>query len=302
MITLEYGIPTDKEAVQLRLGIERGFFRQEGIDLSLRVVFGGPEIARAYDSGALAIGELGSPPAIAAIGRGARFKIIASGVRARAVQYFVAAPPIRTWNDVRGKTVAALSIGSCSYWFAREVLQRNSLDPDAAVKLVGLGTRYPDVVDHFESGELSAAVLSEPNVSIGEARGAFRVMQALTDPAFCPDMQWGVVVALPETLERQSDLVRAVLRACRRSYRYAADHRDEWADFAADYFGVERTTMLRSIARELDGLRFDGDISLADLQQAIDLQLKLGAITGPMNAEAITDLRFAPRASATTTE
>ena len=57
MIALDYGIPTDKEGLQLRLGVERGFFRDEGIDLNVRIVFGGPEIAAAYDSGALKIGD-----------------------------------------------------------------------------------------------------------------------------------------------------------------------------------------------------------------------------------------------------
>ena len=31
--------------LQLRLGVAKGFFRDEGVDLALRVVFGGPEIA-----------------------------------------------------------------------------------------------------------------------------------------------------------------------------------------------------------------------------------------------------------------
>ena len=183
MIALEYGIPTDKEALQLRLGIEHGFFREEGLDLSIKVVFGGPEIARAYDTGALKIGELGSPPATTAIAKGARFRIVGSGVRRRAVQYLVAAPSIRDWNDLRGKTVAALSIGSCSYWFMREVLKRHDLDPDTDLTVVGLGPRYPHVLDEFRSGALAGAVLSEPNVSIGEGAVFFHVMQALTDSA-----------------------------------------------------------------------------------------------------------------------
>ena len=77
MRAIEYGIPTDKEALQLRLGIGKGFFRDEGLDFSLRVIFGGPEIAAAYDSGALKIGELGSPPATTALSKGARFHIVA---------------------------------------------------------------------------------------------------------------------------------------------------------------------------------------------------------------------------------
>ena len=36
MRAIEYGIPTDKEAIQLRLGIAKGFFRDEGLDLSLQ--------------------------------------------------------------------------------------------------------------------------------------------------------------------------------------------------------------------------------------------------------------------------
>jgi NitT/TauT family transport system substrate-binding protein len=298
-VTLEYGIPTDKEALQLRLGIARGFFREEGIDLSLKIVFGGPEIARAYDEGVLKIGELGSPPATTAIGRGARFKIVASSVRRRAMQYFVAAPAIGDWSDLRGKTVAALSIGSCSYWFMREVLQHHGLDPDADLKIVGLGERYPDAIDLFRSGELAGAVLSEPNVSIGERSGAYRVTLGLTDPAFCPDMQWSVVVAGPGTIADEPELVRAVLRGCQKSYHYAADHPDEWIAFGAEYFGIERGTMARSIGREMSGLHFDGEIDMRGLQQAIDLQVRLGALKQPMRAQDIVDLRFLPSPHAT---
>jgi ABC-type nitrate/sulfonate/bicarbonate transport system substrate-binding protein len=293
-VALEYGVPTDKEALQLRLGITRGFFQEEGIDLSIKVIFGGPEIARAYDSGALKVGEMGTPPAITAIARGLRFRIVASSVRRRAVQYLVASPAVADWDGLRGKTVAALSIGSCSYWFMREVLQRHGLDPDADVNIVGLGERYPQVVDLFRSGELAGAVLSEPNVSIGEASGVYRVMQALTDAAFCPDMQWSVVVAGVRTIEKEPELLRAVLRACRRSYRYAADNPDEWIAFGADYFDIDRMTMSRSIAREMSGLHFDGEVDMAGLQQAIGLQQRLGAIDRLLRAEDIADLRFLP--------
>jgi NitT/TauT family transport system substrate-binding protein len=298
-IALEYGVPTDKEALQLRLGIARGFFREEGIDLALKVIFGGPEIARAYDSGSLQIGEMGTPPAITAMARGLAFRIIASSVRRRAVQYLVAASGVTDWDALRGKTLAALSIGSCSYWFMREVLQRHGLDPDADVHIIGLGERYPLVVELFRSGELAGAVLSEPNVSIGEARGVYRVMQALTDAAFCPDMQWSVVVAGMRAMEQEPELLRAVLRGCRRSYRYAADNPDEWIAFGAAYFGIDRATMSKSIARERGGLHFDCEVDMPGLQQAIGLQRRLGAIDKMLRAEDIVDLRFLPRQAET---
>ena len=53
---VQYGAPTDKCAFGIRLGIEKGIFEREGLDLSVKTVFGGPELAEAYDSGELEIG------------------------------------------------------------------------------------------------------------------------------------------------------------------------------------------------------------------------------------------------------
>ncbi len=292
MIALEYGVPTDKCGVQLRLGIARGLFREEGVDLALRVVFGGPEIAAAYDAGALKIGELGTPPGLTAIGRGARFRIVGSSVRRGAVQYFVAAPGLADWADLRGRRVGVLSIGSCSYWFMREVLSHHGLDPDGDVEIVGLGPRYPSVVELVGAGDLDGAIISEPNVSMGEAAGHFRVWLGLNRVDFVPAMQWSIVVANQAALAVEPELLAAVLRGCRRSYRYAAAHPDEWTDFGARYFGIDRAVMARSIAREKDDLHYDGEVDLAGLGAAVALQRKLGSVAGPMRVEEIVDLRF----------
>ena len=294
MTTLVYTVPTDREGLQLRLGVTKGFFRSEGIDLDLRVVYGGPEIAAGYDTGDVKMGEMGSPPAITAIGKGARFKIVGSNVRRSVLMYLVAAPEIRDWDDLRGKTAAALTIGSCSYWYLRLLLQSHGLDPDKDVNVIGLGPRYANVLELFRSGELPAAILTEPNVSIGEERGVFRIMQVLRDEQYCPNMQWGLMIANQGVIDREPELVRAVLRAAQRSNRYCADHPDEWVAFGADHFGIGRDTMRRSIERELSGLHYDCQVDMPGLQQAIDLQQRLGAIKGPMTASDIADLRFLP--------
>ena len=294
MIALDYGIPTDKEGGQLRLGVAKGFFRDEGIDLNVRVIYGGPEIAAAYDSGQLKVGEIGTPPAITAIAKGHRFKIIASSVRRRAVQYLVAAPQVKDWNDLRGKTTACLSIGSCSYWFSRLVLQSHGLDPDRDVNLIGLGERYPRALELFESGELQAAVLNEPSIAIGESRGVFHIMEALTDPKYCPTMQWIIVVANNSFIAQEPDLLRAVLRALLRTTLYCRDHPEEWIGFAANLFGTDEPTMKKAYARELPGLHFECQPDMPGLEEAIALQHRLGAIKVPMKAADICDLRFLP--------
>jgi|GraSoiStandDraft_41_1057321.scaffolds.fasta_scaffold131664_2 NitT/TauT family transport system substrate-binding protein len=291
--SISYGLPTHRCGLQLRLGIEKGFFRREGIDLSLRVVFGGPEIAAELDSGRLQIGELGTPPGLTAIANGARFKIVGSGVRRGAVQYLVARPQLRAWPDLKGARLGVLSKGSCSDWYMRELLRRNGIDPQTDATIVGVGPRYPEILTMLAQGELDGAIISEPHVTIGEEAGYFNVWLGLNRCVFVPRMQWTIVVANDDALMQEGELVSAVLRGCRRSYRYAAEHRDEWADFGADYFRISRNTMMKSIEREFDDLHFDCEIDRDGLAAALALQQKLGGVAGSLQLTEILAAHFA---------
>lgn len=290
--TIEYGVPTDRCGLQLRLGIEKGFFREEGIDLSLRIVFGGPEIAAEFDAGRLRIGELGTPPGLTALANGARFKIVGSGVRRGAVQYLVANPRLAGWADLAGCSLGVLSRGSCSDWYMREVLAHHAIDPDADVTLVSLGARYPRVLDLLAHGELDGAILSEPHVTMGEQSGLFDVWLGLNSLDYVPRMQWTIAVANSDFLAKEPNLVRALLRGCRRCYHYAADNRDEWAAFGARHFGITRETMAKSIERELQDLHFDCEIDAEGIEAAVALQRKLGALTRPIRLADILATEF----------
>ena len=175
----------------------------------------------------------------------------------------------------------------------RELLRHHGIDPDKDVTIVGLGPRYPQILDMLARGELDGAIISEPHVTIGEEAGYFNVWLGLNRCDFAPRMQWTIVVANNDALAQEGDIIAAVLRGCRRCYRYAADHRDEWADFGARCFGISHATMVRSIAREFDDLHFDCEIDEQGMQAAIALQRKLGSVTVPMHLASILDVRFA---------
>src|SRR6476620_8032236 len=151
---LTYGVPTDRCGLQLRLGTEKSFFREYGIDLDLCVVFGGPEIAAELDAGRLLVGELGAPPGLTAMANGARFKIVGGGVRRGAVLYFVARKQFSTFADLKRARLGVLSKGSCSDGYMRELVCHPGLDPEADVTTVGRGQRYPEVLTLLSDGDL----------------------------------------------------------------------------------------------------------------------------------------------------
>ncbi len=133
-------------------------------------------------------------------------------------------------------------------------------------------------------------------MTIGEHAGIFRVWAGLAEADFVPRLQWCVVVANDCVLDQEPALVEAALRACRRSYRYAAANPDEWASFGARYFGIDRVVMQRAIARELNSLHFDCEIDVEGLRAAIALQQKLGAFDRRLGLRDVADFRFQPPA------
>ena len=96
---------------------------------------------------------------------------------------------------------------------------------------------------------------------------------------------------------REPELVGAVLRGCRRSYRHAAQNRGEWADFGARYFGITRDTMMRSIDRELADLHFDCEIDRPGMAAAIALQRQARRRDPLLALADIIDARFTPAAA-----
>ena len=91
-----------------------------------------------------------------------------------------------------------------------------------------------------------------------------------------------IAVANNDVLAKDPDLVAAVIDGCRRSYRYAADNREEWASFGARHYGITHETMMRSIDREFDDLHFDCEVDIEGMAAAIALQQKLGSVRKPM--------------------
>jgi ABC-type nitrate/sulfonate/bicarbonate transport system substrate-binding protein len=291
---VEYGVPTDKCAIAARLGVERGIFEDEGLDLSVKIVFGGPEIAEAYESGALCIGEMGSPPAINAIAAGKPFTIIGSGCRRRAHMFLGVRAGINSFEELRGKRLGLLGLGSCPDWIARKMLIREGLDPDKDIVFVPLLDQYPRIIEIMEEGGIDACLASEPNLSVGEEKGLLTVWAAGYDAPYLPDYQWIVRVARTDLIERDPELVAAVLRGCRRSAHYAAGHVDEWVAFAAGQYGISEAAARRAVERELPHFHLDCHIDMAGLQNSVDMQHELAGIAHPMRADEFVDLRFQP--------
>ena len=292
MTAIEYGSPTHLSAFTVRYGVARGIFARAGLDLSVRTIFGGPELAAAYDRGDLWIGDIGSPPSVTAIAAGARFRIVASGEKRPALMYLTLHQEIEAWSELRGRRLGALTIGSCGYWFLREILTHHGLDPDRDVEIVGLGPRYPEAIELIERREIEGALLVEPSVSIGEDAGVLRNWGSVADRDYLPRLQWSVQVAGLDAIERDPELVQRVLDSVKTATQAAYADPDDYAAFLADHLQIAARIAQRAVARERDAVCLDGELDLVGLRELIELQAKLAAVPSSLDLEDVVDLRF----------
>ena len=289
-----YGMPTEKSAPTVEFGIARGFFAEEGIRLTTRALYGGPAIAKALNEGRLDFGHLGTPPAIVAHGKGARFRLVASGVKKKAHLYLGVHPRLKNFPDLRGAKLGLLSLGSCDEWIARRMLSLNGLDPERDVTFVPIAEEYDRISELFAEGRIDAALAIEPNMALGESAGVLKIWAAAYDRPYLPVFQWTVLAASDRLIADDPELVRALLRAYVRSSHAARDHAEEFIAFVAERFSLPAAVARCSIEREMDHYELDGRMDLPGLAKAIEVQSSLNAVQRPVSPDGLTDLRFLP--------
>jgi ABC-type nitrate/sulfonate/bicarbonate transport system substrate-binding protein len=272
-IALDYGAPTDKCAITVRYGIARGVFRAEGIDLTLRVVYGGPEIAAAYGAGKLKLGEFGAPPCLAAIGRGLPIRIVGSGIRRSLVTWLVGRPGVRSWENLRGGTVGVLTRGSCGEWFVQALAAHHGIGPDE-ISFVGIGDRYPEQAEMVAAGEVDAVTAVEPAAAQAEALGANIVAPLFDHPAL-PRVQWCLRVANADFLNREANLVAAVGRGYLAAAELAGVEWEDFLAFAAKTLDVPPEIARRAFTREWSHLDFSGKVDRPGLEAVRAMQQRV---------------------------
>jgi NitT/TauT family transport system substrate-binding protein len=289
-----YGMPTEKSAPTVEFGVARGFFADEGIRLTTRAFYGGPAIAEALNEGSLAFGHLGTPPAIVAHGRGARFRLVGSGVKKKAHLYLGVNPHLDGFPGLRGARLGLLSFGSCDEWIARRMLALNGLNPDRDAVFVPIGADYDRIAELFADQRVDAALAIEPNMALGEAAGVLKILAAAYDEPYLPVFQWTVLAASDRLISEDPELLRALLRAYVRSSRAARDSAGEFVSFVSERFRLPVEIARSSIRREMKHYEFEGRIDMPGLRKAIEVQSSLNALARSVSADLLTDLRFLP--------
>jgi sulfonate transport system substrate-binding protein len=248
------------------IAVEKGFFRDEGLDVKPLVFSSGPACSEALFSGSADIGTMGDTTAIIAVAR-SPVKIIAShgGGEHRHRIIVGERSGIRAPADLAGKRVAVKK-GTSTYGGLLAWSDSVGLDL-AKVKVTEM--RPEDMGDALMSGAVDAIVASEPTPSVVEQRGG----RELATLGGLGNTYPILLVARNEFLAVQPEAVESCLKAMRRAADFIQDHPEEAAELLAGKTGLSPAVTARAMSHHY--YRVDlGEDTRASLRAIADFLVK----------------------------
>ena len=272
----------------VQLGIEKGFFKDEGLALEF---INTQDAVSGLASGDIDIADWNTTGAIVAAGKGVPLTIVASMFRHVGPFYLVGAPDVASVSALKGKTVGAAAFGTGLDVYARTILSKEGVPLDS-VSFVANGVNAAALAT-VENGSVSATIIHEPFASLAEASGKGKVLAAGYD--YLPRFHTGVIVANNKFIASSPRLLEKFLRAYFRSNEYAKAHLDEYKAFYAKRLSVDPKVVDAAVRRELPIWANDPKVSLDEVQE---VQLALGFQKEIYDAAKFVNLAFVPKGAA----
>lgn len=221
------GALTISETAPLWAAVEAGVFAEHGLDVTVQPIQGGAQAMPALVNGDIDF-SVGQPfGAMRASLQGLDVAIVSSYAQSLTegddINSVVvgAGSDITTPADLAGKKVAVNSLGAAGDLTIKAAVEADGGDPDA-VEFVEVA--FPDAQAQLDAGNIDAAWVPEPFVSIIVGAGGARVV----DPyqSVLPGLPTLVVQTTGATVTDDPELVEAVREAFTAAFAWAADNDD----------------------------------------------------------------------------
>lgn len=229
-VTLKVGILPIADMAPLYLGMDLGYFEDEGLIIEPEFAQGGAAIVPAVLNDEFQIGFSNNVSLMLARQNGVPIQVVANAVYAAdedlgqdAPNAIMVSPDsgITSLEDLAGKTVAITTLNNLGDVTVRATLENNGID-SSTVQFVEMP--FPDMNAAVESEAVDAAWLAEPFITMGKDLG----FTSLADPMYetYPGQSIALFFASEEWLADNADIAERFQRAINRSLEAAADDPD----------------------------------------------------------------------------
>lgn len=186
---------------------EQGLFTRHGLEARLVLIKGAPTLVASLISNDIEVGYTGGTAVVGAAAQGLYLKILAS-VSSTLTHTLIAAPNIKTAENLRGKRFGIQSIGGSTWMHTMLALEHVGLEPKRDnISLLVIGDSVL-IGQSLEAGRIDAAVLDGTLARRLKTKG-FSVIAEL-QPAHIPMLNQAIVVS-QDFLQKRSETAERIL-------------------------------------------------------------------------------------------
>ncbi len=206
------------------VGLAAGIFKLHGIDLEIANFGGDARLVQAMSADAIDV-AFGGGPTIAFEVKGAPMLAVAALANRPATIMLVVAKdgPIKSEEDLRGRTVSVSTTGSLTYWLAQELSRSHGWGADG-IKIAPLGTTTAQAAA-LKTRQVDGVVTETSTVLRLVEEGTGRILVRFGERI--PEFHVHVIFARKALIERNPDALRNFLEAVLESVQYMRDHKEE---------------------------------------------------------------------------
>ncbi len=279
---------------------ERGYFRQEGLDVRMVYFGAAAPVATATATGDVEVGATGITGTLFNLAAGgAKIWLVADRGQERPgfPLNAVVVPKssydagVRSLRDLRGRRIGLTTLGSTFHYQLAKLLERERLTPQD-VELVPLRD-LSLVVQALQAGQIAAAILSPPWGAVAEEEGWGKVLFYVGDRLV--NQVTGVFYG--ERMQQNRDVGVAFMKAYVRATREYFDSclrkvTPTLCDSIVRVTAREVGASESAVRKSLPYIDRDARLYLLDVERQIAWYLQNGMLQRPLSIQQFVDLSF----------
>jgi NitT/TauT family transport system substrate-binding protein len=268
--------------IDLYIAQDRGFFREEGLNAELIQVAANVATAALVSGEVVALGAVGL--AARASQSGLPIKVLAVTGH-RALFWLASRPEFKSIPELKGTNLGITSRNGSQHLVANRLLGAGGLDPAKDVATVVIGGA-PALLQALLAGSIQVTALSPPTIIV--ARDKFKVNILADTPKDFVSTQGGFAVT-DRNLTDKRDLVKRMMRARTKAYRYFHENEKGTSETLAKYTKLDFSTALETYRLSRFGFTGNGILSDLDVDTLLRQDAKTLGLAHPVQAAKVFD-------------
>lgn len=271
------------DVAPLYLARAQGMFAAEGLEVTVQSTQGGAESVPGVVSGQYQIAFANVVTVLLASGKGLPLKLIAAGDFSTGKPEDFSAvvvsktSQLQSIKDLEGKTLAVNQLNNIGGITVRAAMRKAGGDPD---RLKMIEARFPDMPAALGQGQIDAAWVVEPFLTVARNQGARVIAWNFADPA--PDLMVGAYMTTADYARSHADVVKHFAAAIDKALVYASEHPDAARAILLTYTRIEKP-----VALALNLPVWKPQISRASLTLLADLLVRDKLLPSAPNVDAL---------------